>query len=248
MTGSPGGDGLGDPVVLQRGFAWSGSGDEFLEDEQVPLLVVLLNPAFCDPFVDTPGEAGVSMDVGDGDVGDLFPALIGHPGDELEHLEFRQGAPAPVEQVHGREEQPGRDAGPAARRGQRLLLCREQLGAGQLGRLGGRPRGGRQVTRGWFLVLFRGGGPPVISAGRQVCRRLGFGGLAWHSQISPAAVSAALVSSWFRPASVCSKSARVPVRWARNPSRISSPPASAWSSHSAPTRAWVARRGSASMW
>jgi hypothetical protein len=93
-------DGLRDPKVLQPGFALSGSGDKLFEDEQVPLLVVLLNPGFYDPFVDTSGEVGVSMDVGDGNVGDLFPALIGHPGDEFEHLEFRQGALASVEQAH----------------------------------------------------------------------------------------------------------------------------------------------------
>jgi hypothetical protein len=71
---------LRDPEVPQLGFTPSGSGEEFFEDEQVPLLVVLLNPGFYDPLVDTPGEVGVSMDVGDGNVGDLLPALIGAPG------------------------------------------------------------------------------------------------------------------------------------------------------------------------
>lgn len=48
----------GHPVCLLRSPP-SGPDDEFFEDEQVPLLVVLLNPGFCDPFVDAGGSRGL---------------------------------------------------------------------------------------------------------------------------------------------------------------------------------------------
>src|SRR2546428_572597 len=53
---------------------------------------------------DAPREIRPGMHVSDRNVGHVLPRLIRNAGDDLEDLELRQVAPAPVEEVH-REEQ-----------------------------------------------------------------------------------------------------------------------------------------------
>jgi hypothetical protein len=59
-------------------------------DEEMPLLVVLLKPAFPDPVEDATGKFGIRMGVSNRHVGDILPGLIRYSGNNLEHLEFRQ--------------------------------------------------------------------------------------------------------------------------------------------------------------
>ena len=73
----------------------------------MPLLVVLLGPGLRHPVVDAAGLPGALRDVGDGDVGDLLPALVGNPRDQLEDLELGQGPLAPVEDIQQPEQHPG---------------------------------------------------------------------------------------------------------------------------------------------
>ena len=73
----------------------------------MPLLVVLLDPGLRHPVVDTAGQPGAQRDMGDGDVGDLLPALVGNPRDQLEDLELGQRPLAPVEDVEQPEQHPG---------------------------------------------------------------------------------------------------------------------------------------------
>ena len=70
----------------------------------MPLLVVLLGPGLRYPVVDAAGQPGALRDMGDGDVGDLLPALVGNPRDQLEDLELRQRALAPVKDVQQPEQ------------------------------------------------------------------------------------------------------------------------------------------------
>src|SRR5438552_2109291 len=77
---------------------------ELLEDQEVPLFVVLLEPTFLDPLKDAPREVRAGMHVSDRNVGHVLPRLIRNAGDDLEDLELRQVARAPVEEVHREEE------------------------------------------------------------------------------------------------------------------------------------------------
>ena len=100
-------DGLRDPVVEPAGLSLGRAGHELLQDQQVPLLVVLLDPSLRHPVVDAARQPGVRRDMGDGDVGDLLPALVGHPRDQFEDLELGQRPPTPVEHVEQCEQDPG---------------------------------------------------------------------------------------------------------------------------------------------
>ena len=97
-------DGLRDPEVVEPILVLPGTGDALLENEQMPMLVVLLFPGLLDPVVDPPGQPDLVVHVGDRDVGDLLPGLVRHPGDELEHLELRERPLLAVERVEGREQ------------------------------------------------------------------------------------------------------------------------------------------------
>ena len=100
---------------------------QLLEDQQVPLLVVLLLPGLPDAVVDPPGKLGPAVHVRDRDVGDLLPRLVGHPGDQLEDLELRQRPLLSVERVERGEQDAGQHAVRAARRAERLGLRHGEL-------------------------------------------------------------------------------------------------------------------------
>jgi GNAT superfamily N-acetyltransferase len=82
-------DGLRGPEIKPAGLFLARAGHELLQDQQVPLLVVLLGPGLRHPVVDAARQLGALRDMGDGDVGDLLPALVGNPRDQLEDLELR---------------------------------------------------------------------------------------------------------------------------------------------------------------
>src|SRR5947199_157973 len=108
-------------------LANSGAIGELFEEQEVPLLVVLLDPAFPDPFEDAPREIGPRVRVGDRDVGDVLPRLVGHAGDHLEDLELRQGPPAAIEEIQRDEQDPREEAVAHPRRRQGLALGTSEL-------------------------------------------------------------------------------------------------------------------------
>ena len=93
------GEPLGDPVILPARLFTPRAGEKFLQDEQVPLFVVLLSPRLRHPVVNAPGQPSARRDVGDRDVGNLLPALIRNPGHEFKHLELRQRPLAPIKHI-----------------------------------------------------------------------------------------------------------------------------------------------------
>jgi hypothetical protein len=121
------GDRLWDPEVVDAVLVLAGIGDALLEDQQVPLLVVLLLPRLPDAVVDPPGQPSPPVHVRDRDVGDLLPGLIRNPGDQLEDLELRQRPLLAVERVEGGEQDARQHAVLPARRVERLGLCPNEL-------------------------------------------------------------------------------------------------------------------------
>jgi hypothetical protein len=115
-------DGLRGPVIKQAGLFFARAGHEFLQDQQVPLLVVLLGPGLRYPVVDAAGQPGARRDMGDGNVGDLLPALVGNPRDQLEDLELGQSPLAPVDAVEQPEKHLGGQPVRSSRGIKRLLL------------------------------------------------------------------------------------------------------------------------------
>ena len=69
------------------------------------VVVVLLMAAFLNKIENPPGEVGLGVGVGHGDVGHMLPGLIGHPRDDLQHFEFAERPATAVEQIHGEEKQ-----------------------------------------------------------------------------------------------------------------------------------------------
>src|SRR3989449_458083 len=97
------------------------------QDEQVPLLVVLLMPRLLYAVEDPPGEVTILVAVRDRDVGDVLPSLIGHAGDDLQHLELAPASFAAIEQVHDHEQDLGQEAVLDGGRGQGFVLLHAQL-------------------------------------------------------------------------------------------------------------------------
>src|SRR5687768_6370048 len=64
-------------------------GNQLADDQQMPLLVVLLYPGFLDPVEDAPGKTRIGMGVRHGNIRHVLPSLIRHTGDDFEYLEFR---------------------------------------------------------------------------------------------------------------------------------------------------------------
>jgi hypothetical protein len=101
--------------------------ERVLEDEQVPLLVVLLLAGSAHPVIDATCQtclAGVARDL---QVGGVFPRLVRDAGDELEHEELLERAAPPVEQVHRPEQDPRDRCRSAARRCERAGLFEHEL-------------------------------------------------------------------------------------------------------------------------
>jgi len=73
--------------------------DDFGEDEQVPLLVVLLGSALHDAAVDRAGDGGAVGEPAGGPVGGALPCVVGDPGQYLEGAELPQVPGAAVDEV-----------------------------------------------------------------------------------------------------------------------------------------------------
>ena len=48
--------------------------------------------------------------MGNRDIGDVFPGLVRHPGNDLQHSKFAEGFLVSVQEVHGNEKQAGEQA------------------------------------------------------------------------------------------------------------------------------------------
>ena len=107
---------------MEKAFTDSALILEFLQDQQMPLLVVLLSSALSDPFEDAPGEIRVGMSMGNRDIGDVLPGLVRHPGNDLQHSEFGKSFRVSVQEVHGNEKQAGEQT-VATRGAARVLAC-----------------------------------------------------------------------------------------------------------------------------
>jgi hypothetical protein len=92
------------------------------QDQEMPLLVVLLPPALLHPFENAPGEIGLLVDVRDCNIGDVFPRLIGYARDQLQDPEFAPASPAAIEQIDRLEEHRHQQAIPHHGRGGLGLL------------------------------------------------------------------------------------------------------------------------------
>ncbi len=124
-------DRLGDEPVLEKVFADFLFVLKLLQGQQMPLFVVLLEPALSNPVEDTAGEIGLRMRMGDRDVGDVLPGLVRHPGDNFQYLEFGKALAAPVEEVRCDEEQAGKQAVAHAGRCESFFLFPLELLRGQ---------------------------------------------------------------------------------------------------------------------
>jgi hypothetical protein len=98
----------------------------------VPLLVVLLCAGLRHPLVDAASHPGLLVHMGDSDVGNLLPRLVGHSGHEFEDLELAQRAVLPVHCIEGTKEYAGSKAVRAPRRNENFLLCGKQLRVAEL--------------------------------------------------------------------------------------------------------------------
>src|SRR3989338_1675902 len=61
---------------------------ELLQDQKMPLLVVLLAAAFFYEVKYSPGKVGLAVGVGHRDISDMLPGLVRQARDHLQHLEF----------------------------------------------------------------------------------------------------------------------------------------------------------------
>ena len=91
------------------------SGGQLLEDQQMPLLVVLLPAAHPNPVEHPPGKPWLAGRVGHRHICHVLPRLIGHPGDQLEHPKLLQGPLPAVDDIHHQEQCPGTETRVAAR-------------------------------------------------------------------------------------------------------------------------------------
>jgi hypothetical protein len=137
---------------------------EILQDQQVPLLVVLVGAGLDDALEHPPGQRGPAAVPGQRQVAHPLPGLVGHPGDELEHGELDDRPFPAVGQVHRREQSPGQQAVPEPGRVQGFRLRGPEL----MGRELGRPRrdlgaGGNRCDCHGFML--RSPVPPLIRPG-----------------------------------------------------------------------------------
>ena len=93
-----------------------------LQDEKMPLLVVLLVPRLLHKLEDPSCKTGTAVGVRHGDIRDMLPCLIRDAGDDLQHFEFRKSLPPPVEKVHTDKQDPCQEAIPSSWGSERLLL------------------------------------------------------------------------------------------------------------------------------
>lgn len=148
---------LGNDGEFYPALAYPLLGDQLFEDQQVPLLIVLLGAALGDPLDDPAGEVGTVGGVGDSDVGDLFPGLVRDAGNQFEDLELRVRTEFAVDNVEELEEKPGAEPVAPPGRLERLTMGADELvmvalGHGSLGLGADRPA---EVTRGsgWPVIF-----------------------------------------------------------------------------------------------
>ena len=121
------GDRLGHEPVPEEALADPALVDQLLQDQQVPLLVVLLQAALAHAIEHPAREVGERRRVRDRDVGDLLPRLVGHARDQLEHLELAERAPPAVDEVQAAEQRLRQPPVRAPRRCERQGLLGAQL-------------------------------------------------------------------------------------------------------------------------
>ena len=142
---------------------------EILQDQQVPLLVVLVGAGLDDALEHPPGQRGPAAVPGQRQVAHPLPGLVGHPGDELEHGELDDRPFPAVGQVHRREQGPGQQAVPEPGRVQGFRLRGPELMRRELGRarrdLGA---GGNRCDCHGFML--RSPMPPPRRPGAGSCR------------------------------------------------------------------------------
>ncbi|URM99832.1 hypothetical protein LUW76_39015 [Actinomadura madurae] len=127
--------------------------DEVLQDQQVPLLVVLLLARLDDPLVHALGERRAAAVPRQREVAHALPRLVRDAGDELQHRELHERALAAVDQVHLLEQHPGEQPVLQPRAFEGLDLGGAQLQRGELRRAGvdggvGAGEGLRRVRHG----------------------------------------------------------------------------------------------------
>src|SRR5215218_1050271 len=110
--------------------------NDLVEDEQMPLLVVLLGAAFDHGPVDPLRHPRAPRPLGDGPVRGPLPDLIGNAGEELEDAELQQAAAASVNNIDESEQQPRHEPVAGAWFVERPALSRPQVLATQSRRRG----------------------------------------------------------------------------------------------------------------
>ena len=141
------GEDAGHDPVAEESFPDLHGAGQLLEDEQVPLLVVLLMTARLDLREHAPGCLGTLGRVGHGDVPGVLPGLVRDPGQHLKDLELGDRPGPPVDEVDGAEKGAGGCSVPEPRAGQGPVLEIPEFGS----------RGGRSGGRRVWRLQRRGG-------------------------------------------------------------------------------------------
>jgi len=115
-------DHLRDKPVQKQFFTDTPLIAKLLNNEEMPLLVVLLDPAFLDAVEDATCKSRIAMRVGHCNVGHVFPSLIRDPSNDLKYLKFGKGLFVSVQDIHGNEKEAGEKAVTHARRCVDFLL------------------------------------------------------------------------------------------------------------------------------
>ena len=155
---------------------------QLLEDQQVPLLVVLLPAADPHPVEHPAGEPRLAGGVGDRDVGDVLPRLVRAPGRRARAPGTSPACGLAVDDVHDQEQglraedRPrggARRGSPAARRrggrGRVAPSARTAADQRRVGRSARWPWGVPDPRRPFYPTVDRGAAPPtVVVASQQV--------------------------------------------------------------------------------
>src|SRR5688572_18387794 len=108
------GDNLGQQTVTNESLFDFIAFDHLLEDQQMPLLVVLLMTGFGHEVENAPRKIRLAVLVGHRDIRDMLPRLIRDSRDHFENLELGKRSGTAVEEIQGDKQRAGKNAIPKA--------------------------------------------------------------------------------------------------------------------------------------
>ena len=84
------GDELRDEAIPNEALADPLPSDQLFQEEEMPLLVILLDSALLHTIKDAAGEIRERMGMSDPDIRHVLPGLVRDAGDHLQHLELAE--------------------------------------------------------------------------------------------------------------------------------------------------------------